>query len=77
MLSHTHEISGYRDINLPLCPIKDLRYWSHLSATTTDQNYIKKSCQSAQNRMAAAKFFALHVNASIISSVFAAIVKLN
>ena len=38
----THEISGRRRINLPVCRMKNLQYWSHISATTTDGNYIKK-----------------------------------
>ena len=39
--AHTHEISGPRQNNLPMCPMKDVRYWLHMSTLTTDGNYIK------------------------------------
>ena len=32
-------------INLSVCRMENLRYWSHMSSTT-DGNYIKKICQS-------------------------------
>ena len=34
--SHSHEISGQRHNNLPVCPIKDSRFWSHMSKRTAE-----------------------------------------
>ena len=66
------------DINLPVCPVKNFRYWSHMSATTTDANYIKnhlhlhpkttakrKRRRNIQTKktMAIVELFALHANA--------------
>ena len=69
--AHTHEISGRGHNDLPVCPMKDFRPWSHMFTRTTDETYLKTFCQSVQNsaknkekkkRMAIAKRFALHKN---------------
>ena len=41
----THEISGRRRNNLPVCPMQDYRSWSHMSTRTTEGIYSKNSCQ--------------------------------
>ena len=40
--AHTYEISGRRQNNLPVCPTKDSRSWSHMSTRTTDGDLLKK-----------------------------------
>ena len=40
--AHTPEISERRNNNLPECPMKDSRSWSHMSTRTADGNYLKK-----------------------------------
>ena len=41
----THEISGRRRSNLPVCPVQDYRSWSHMSTRTTEGICSKSSCQ--------------------------------
>ena len=48
--AHPQKISGDRQINLLLCPMKGFRYWPRMSTTTTDGNYIKNFCQSVQKQ---------------------------
>ena len=46
--AHTHEISGCRHNDWPVCPKMDSRSWSHMSTRTTDQIYLKNFRQSVQ-----------------------------
>ena len=42
--AHQHEILGHRHFNLPVCALKDFRYWSHISITTTHGNKLLLIC---------------------------------
>ena len=53
---HTHEISGRGHNNLSVCPMKYVRYWSHMSTTTTDENYTKTFCQSVHKQRSEEKW---------------------
>ena len=48
--AHAHETSRRRHKNLPVCPLKDIRFWSYMSRRTTDRNYFKNFCQSVQKQ---------------------------
>ena len=66
----SHEISGLRHKNIPVCPMKDSQSWSHMSRTTTDnllKNLLPVRPKAAlgirrKKRMEIAKPFALHAN---------------
>ena len=45
-----HEISGLRHSNIPVCPMKDSRSWSHISTRTIGGSYLKNFCQSIQKQ---------------------------
>ena len=77
--AQAYKILGLRHNNQPKCPMKDIWYWSHMSTLTTDRNYIKNVCQTAQKqrwdwkrrrrkkiRMTIVKRFALHANVTNI-----------
>ena len=40
---HIHEMLELRNRNLPVCPMKYVWYWSHLSTVATDGRYKKKT----------------------------------
>ena len=47
---HTQEISGRRHNNFSVCPMEDSLFWLHISATTTDVNFLQNVCQSVQKQ---------------------------
>ena len=47
--AHAHETSRRRHKNLPVCPLKDIRFWSHMSRRTTDRNYFKPFASPYRN----------------------------
>ena len=47
--AHAHETSRRRHKNLPVCPLKDIRFWSHMSRRTTDRNYFKTFASPYRN----------------------------
>ena len=42
--AHTHQLSGRWHNNLPVNPVENFRYWSHMSTITSDRNYIINFC---------------------------------
>ena len=49
--AHIHENSGRGHNNLPVCPMKDSRSWSHMSTRTTNGTYLKNLfCQSVEKK---------------------------
>ena len=48
--AHTSEVSGPRQNNLLVCPMKNVRYWLHMYKLTTDGNYIKTFAGHFRNR---------------------------
>ena len=44
----THEIEVRGHINLPVCPMKGVGYWSRMSTSTTDGSDFKKFSQSVR-----------------------------
>ena len=67
--AHTHEISGRGHNDLPVCPMKDFRPWSHMFTRTTDGKYfenllpVRPEKVKRKTRMAIAKPSALQANA--------------
>ena len=43
----THKISGRENNNLPVCPMKDVQYLSHMATLATDGNYINQLTTNA------------------------------
>ena len=48
--THTYEVSGGKQNDLPVCPVSDVRYWSRTSILTTDGNFKENFCESAQKQ---------------------------
>ena len=46
----THKISGRRHSNLPVCPLKYPRSWSHMCAKITDGKFLKEFFQFVQKQ---------------------------
>ena len=48
--AHTSEVSGPRQNNLLVCPMKNVRYWLHMYKLTTEGNYIKTFAGHFRNK---------------------------